>query len=93
MWHILGWIIFGGIAGWLASIITGRNRQQGCLMNIIVGIVGAFIGGVLYNLLAGNGLTFSETLSVTSLTGFLVALGGAVVLLIVVNLVAKRQPK
>jgi uncharacterized membrane protein YeaQ/YmgE (transglycosylase-associated protein family) len=91
MLNLLGWIIFGGIAGWLASIITGRNQQQGCLMNIVVGVVGAFIGGVLYNLLTGQGLTFSEPLSVTSVTGFLVALGGAVVLLFVVNLLTKRR--
>jgi uncharacterized membrane protein YeaQ/YmgE (transglycosylase-associated protein family) len=91
MWNLLGWIIFGGIAGWLASIITGRNQQQGCLMNVVVGIVGAFLGGVLYNLLTGQGLTFSEPLSVTSLTGFLVALGGAVGLLFVVNLITKRR--
>jgi uncharacterized membrane protein YeaQ/YmgE (transglycosylase-associated protein family) len=91
MWNLLGWIIFGGIAGWLASIITGRNRQQGCLLNIVVGVIGAFLGGVLYNLLTGQGLTFSEPLSVTSLTGFLVALGGAVVLLFVVNLITKRR--
>jgi len=91
MWNLLGWIIFGGIAGWLASIITGRNQQQGCLMNIVVGIVGAFLGGLGYNLLTGNGLTFSEPLSVTSLTGFIVALVGAIVLLFIVNLVTKRR--
>jgi len=38
---ILSWVIFGALAGWIASIIMGRNNQQGCIMNIIVGIVGA----------------------------------------------------
>ena len=51
------WIIFGALAGWIASILTGRNSQQGCLMNIIVGIVGAFLGGWGYTLITGRPLT------------------------------------
>ena len=51
------WILFGALAGWLASIITGRNNRQGCIMNIIVGIVGAFIGGAVYGLITGGELT------------------------------------
>jgi uncharacterized membrane protein YeaQ/YmgE (transglycosylase-associated protein family) len=90
MWNLLGWIVFGGLAGWLASIITGRNERQGCLMNIIVGIVGAFIGGFVYNLITGKGLSFSTAFDITSLVGFVVALAGAVVLLLIVNLIQKR---
>jgi hypothetical protein len=41
----LSWIIFGALAGWVASLITGNRSQTGCLTNIIVGIVGAFLGG------------------------------------------------
>lgn len=91
MWDFLGWIVFGGIAGWLASIVTGRNRQQGCLMNIIVGIVGAFIGGLGYSLITGGGLDFGFAFSPTSLVGFVVAVIGAVVLLVVVNLFTRKR--
>ena len=45
---LLGWIIGGAIVGWVASIVTGRNAQQGLLGNIVAGIVGAFVGGALY---------------------------------------------
>lgn len=52
---ILGWIILGGLAGWIAS---GLMREpQGCLTNVIVGIVGAFIGGLVFNLIGGYGVT------------------------------------
>ena len=91
MWNLLGWIIFGGIAGWLASIITGRNERQGCLMNIIVGIIGAFIGGLLYNLVTGGGFSFDLTFNPATLVGFAVALAGAVVLLIIVNLFTRGR--
>ena len=50
---IIGWLIIGALAGWIASMIAGTNAQQGWLMNIVVGIVGAFIGGFLYSLLTG----------------------------------------
>lgn len=92
MWSLLGWVVFGGIAGWLASIITGRNRRQGCLMNVVVGVVGAFVGGIGYNFLTGKGFSLAvEPLSVTHLTGFIVALVGAVVLLFVVNLITGKR--
>ena len=91
MLNLLGWIVFGGIAGWLASIITGRNQQQGCLMNIIVGIIGAFLGGLGYSLIAGGGLDLGFALSPTSLVGFVVALIGAVVLLVIVNLFTRSR--
>jgi uncharacterized membrane protein YeaQ/YmgE (transglycosylase-associated protein family) len=91
MCNLLGWIIFGGLAGWLASIITGRNDRQGCLMNIIVGVIGAFIGGFVYNLIAGESLKFEVAFSITSLVGFVVAVIGAVILLAIVNLVFGRK--
>ena len=46
---ILGWIIFGGLAGWLAAVIM--KEPQGCLTNVIVGIFGALLGGFLFSLL------------------------------------------
>ena len=91
MCDLLGWVIFGGIAGWLASIITGRNERQGCLMNIIVGVVGAFIGGFVYSLIFGSGMDLGFALQPTSIVGFIVAVIGAVVLLAVVNLLTKKK--
>jgi uncharacterized membrane protein YeaQ/YmgE (transglycosylase-associated protein family) len=83
---ILSWIIFGGLAGWVASLLTGRNERQGCLMNIIVGIVGAFIGGFLVELLGGGEMDFSF-----DLTSFIVAVVGAVVLLVIVGFLQRRR--
>ena len=91
MCDLLGWIVFGGLAGWLASLITGRNERQGCLMNVLVGVVGAFIGGLGYSLISGGGLDFGFALKPTSLLGFVVAVVGAVVLLVIVNLFTRRK--
>jgi uncharacterized membrane protein YeaQ/YmgE (transglycosylase-associated protein family) len=81
---IIGWIILGGLAGWIASMITGRNDQQGCLMNIIVGIIGAAIGGAIVGFLFGGGVTGFN------LASLIVAIIGAVVLLAIVNLITRR---
>jgi len=84
-WGFLGWIILGGIAGWLASKIMKTDAQQGILMNIVVGIVGGLLGGWLLSLfgvdVAGGGLIFS----------MLTAIGGAVLLLFLVGLVTGRR--
>ncbi|MFM8322359.1 MAG: GlsB/YeaQ/YmgE family stress response membrane protein [Chloroflexota bacterium] len=50
----LAWIIFGALAGWVASIITGRNSRMGCLANIFIGIIGAVLGGWLMQLITGE---------------------------------------
>ena len=76
------WLIIGGIVGWLASIIMRTDGQQGILLNIVVGIVGAFLGG----LIMGRGTINNSGLSVTT---FLVSLVGAIVLLAIVNLVRR----
>jgi uncharacterized membrane protein YeaQ/YmgE (transglycosylase-associated protein family) len=76
---ILAWIIIGGIAGWIASIIMKTNAQQGILGNIVVGIIGALIGGFLVQLLGGQGMTGFNFYSL------LVAVGGAVLLLAVMR--------
>ena len=71
-------LVIGGIIGWLASIIMRRDAQQGILLNIVVGIVGAFVGGLLFGGSINNqGLT---------LYTFLSSLAGAVILLAIVNL-------
>ena len=82
----ISWIVFGALAGWIASMITGRNQRQGCIMNIIVGVIGAFIGGLFYGLLTG------QTLNVGwNLTALIVSILGAVVLLLVVNLFSRNR--
>lgn len=57
MLGFIGWIIVGGLAGWLASIVMGTNRQQGCLVDILLGIVGGVVGGFLLNLVGIGGTT------------------------------------
>ena len=54
--NILVWIIFGAIAGWLASIIMGRNAQMGAIANIIVGVIGAVIGGFIMTAFGSAGV-------------------------------------
>lgn len=77
----IGWIILGGLAGWIASMIQGTDSQMGVVANIIVGVIGAFIGGFVFGLFGGEGVTGFNFYS------FLVALVGAVVLLWIVKLV------
>ena len=78
------WIIFGAIAGWIASMIMGRNAQMGALANIVVGIVGALIGGFLMSNVFG-----APGVSGFNLTSLIVAILGAVVLLFLVGLVRR----
>ena len=82
----ISWIIFGALAGWIASMITGRNQRQGCIMNIIVGVIGAFIGGLIYGLLTGKTLTVGW-----NLPAFVVSILGAVILLLIVNLFSRNR--
>jgi len=79
---ILIWLIVGGICGWLASLIMRTDAQQGIVLNVVVGIIGAFLAGWLVSPLVGVG-TINQGLSVGSL---LVSLVGAVILLAIVNL-------
>lgn len=81
----IGWIVIGGLAGWIGSKVMGTDAQMGLLANIIVGIIGGLIGGFLLGLVgvdvAGGGWIFS----------FLTALLGAVVLLWIVKAVMGRS--
>ena len=52
---IIAWLIFGALAGWLASKIVGTDAEQGWILNILMGIVGALVGGFLWGLLSGDG--------------------------------------
>lgn len=76
---LLAWIIFGALVGWIASIIMKTDSQQGGVANIIVGIVGALIGGFVSQSLGGSGVTGFNLMS------FLVALLGAVILIMIVS--------
>ncbi|QQR52378.1 GlsB/YeaQ/YmgE family stress response membrane protein [bacterium] len=69
------WIVLGALAGWIASMIAGTNAQQGAIANIIVGIIGAFIGGMVMRLLGFGGVDGFNLYSL------LVAVLGAVILL------------
>ncbi len=80
--NFLIWLIVGGVVGWLASLVMRTDAQQGILLNVIVGIIGAFIGGWVISPMVGVG-SINEGLSIGS---FLVSLVGAVVLLAIVNL-------
>jgi uncharacterized membrane protein YeaQ/YmgE (transglycosylase-associated protein family) len=80
---ILTWILIGGFAGWVASMIMGRDAQMGIAANIIVGILGALIGGWLVTLFGGPNVDISSF----SFTSFAVAVLGAVVLLGIVRAV------
>lgn len=79
---LLVWLVIGGVVGWLASVVMRTDGQQGIFLNIVVGIVGAFIGGWLFGRADIN-------TGVITPTTFLVSLVGAIILLAVVNLVRR----
>jgi uncharacterized membrane protein YeaQ/YmgE (transglycosylase-associated protein family) len=82
--NIFVWIIFGAIAGWIASIVMGKNKKMGAIANIVVGIVGAFLGGYIMQFFGAQGVTGFN------IPSLLVAIVGAVVLLFVVGLFSRR---
>jgi uncharacterized membrane protein YeaQ/YmgE (transglycosylase-associated protein family) len=82
---LISWIIFGALAGWVASMIAGTNQRQGCFLNIVVGVVGAFIGGLIMELLTGSDFSFGF-----NLRSFGVAVVGAVLLLAITGMNRKR---
>ena len=77
------WIVVGGILGWVASMIMRTNAQQGMLLNVVVGIIGALLGGWLIAPLFGTGTINQNDFSLGSLV---VSLLGSVILLAIVNL-------
>jgi uncharacterized membrane protein YeaQ/YmgE (transglycosylase-associated protein family) len=86
LWSIIAWIVVGGLAGWVASIITKTDASQGILGNIVAGIIGAFVGGFLIRLLGGS-LGFTGF----NIWSFIVALIGAVVVLYVWKAISGRN--
>lgn len=83
--NIIVWLILGGISGWIASKITGHDENMGIGLNLVVGIVGAFIGGWLVGII---GLGPATGLNLWS---FLISIVGAVILLAIVSLFKKRS--
>jgi uncharacterized membrane protein YeaQ/YmgE (transglycosylase-associated protein family) len=77
---IIIWLIVGGVVGWLASMVMRTDAQQGILLNIVVGIVGAFIAGLIF----GGGI--NQAITVTT---FITSLIGAIILLAIVNLIRR----
>jgi uncharacterized membrane protein YeaQ/YmgE (transglycosylase-associated protein family) len=82
------WLVVGGLLGWVASMIMGTNDRQGVFLNIIVGIIGAFLGGLLLAPLFDTGTINQGDFSVGSL---LVSLAGAVILLAIVGMFRRRK--
>lgn len=82
------WLIVGGVIGWLASLLMRTDAQQGVLLNIVVGIVGALIGGWLISPLVGLPTINDGSFSLGSV---LVSLIGAVILLAIVNLLRRGR--
>lgn len=85
MVSFIGWIIIGGLAGWIASKIMGTDAQMGIFLNIVVGIIGGFIGGWMLSLVG------VQTSGGVNIMSFLTCLLGAVVLLAIVGFVTKRR--
>ncbi len=81
---ILAWIIFGALAGWVASLIMNTDEEQGAIANVIIGVVGAMVGGFVARAVGGAGVTGFNFGSL------LVAILGAVILLGVYKMVANR---
>lgn len=79
---IIMWLVVGGVLGWLASVIMRTDGQQGIILNIVVGIIGAFLGGLIFS----RGDINNAPLTITT---FLVSLAGAVILLAIVNVVRR----
>nr|WP_206377122.1 GlsB/YeaQ/YmgE family stress response membrane protein [Sphingomonas sp. G-3-2-10] len=78
---LIVWLVIGGVVGWLASLVMRTDGQQGIFLNIVVGVIGAFVGGLLF------GGSINET--PTNPMAFIVSLVGAIILLAIVNLVRR----
>lgn len=84
---IIGWIIIGALSGWIASMVTGNNEEMGAGKNIVVGIIGAFIGGFVMNIVGGVGVTGFN------LWSLVVSIVGAIILLLIVNAFTHQREK
>lgn len=87
LWSIISWIVVGGIAGWIASLLMKKNGQMGIAANIGAGIVGAFVVGLVVSLVTNEGGGMPEA---WSLWGFIAAIVGACLVIWVVSVVQSR---
>ncbi len=88
--NFLIWLVVGGLIGWVASMVMKTDAQQGIVLNVIVGIVGAFLGGLLISPLVG---VPSINQNAFSLGAMLVSLVGAIILLAIVNLFRRGKAR
>ncbi|MEO8856659.1 MAG: GlsB/YeaQ/YmgE family stress response membrane protein [Burkholderiaceae bacterium] len=88
--NIIIWLIVGGIIGWLASLMMKTDGQQGIFLNVIVGIVGAVLGGWVLSPLFGIATINQDNFSIP---GLLISFLGAVILLAIVNLVRRGRTR
>jgi len=86
--NFIVWLVVGGVLGWLASMVMKTDAQQGIFLNIVVGIVGAFLAGFLVAPLLGTGTINANDFSMGSLV---VSFLGALILLAIVNLFRRRS--
>jgi uncharacterized membrane protein YeaQ/YmgE (transglycosylase-associated protein family) len=85
MGNIVLWIIFGGLSGWIATVIVGNDASFGIAGNVVVGIIGAFIGGWVADKLGVGGAMGVDR--PTNFISFATAIAGAVILLVLLNLI------
>lgn len=88
--NIIIWLVVGGLIGWVASLLMRTNGQQGIFLNVVVGIVGAALGGWFLSPLFGVSTINQSNFSIPSL---LVSLLGAAILLAIVNLIRRGAPR
>jgi uncharacterized membrane protein YeaQ/YmgE (transglycosylase-associated protein family) len=88
--NLIVWLIVGGILGWVASLIMKTDGQQGIVLNVVVGIVGALIAGLIIAPMFGTGTINSNDFSAS---GLLVSLLGAALLLAIVNMFRRGSPR
>lgn len=82
---IITWIVLGALAGWIASMIVGKNSEMGAFANVCIGVAGAFIGGFIFNMITGEGFTGFNIWSL------IVATVGSIILLLIINLIQKSR--
>ena len=88
--NLIIWLVVGGLVGWVASLIMRTDASQGMILNVVVGIIGAMLGGWLLAPMFGTGTINQNDFS---LAGLGVSLLGAIILLAIVNLVRRGSPR